>query len=107
LVTHISRSVVDAERADAQWDSYVSALAQHGWEVLEVPVAPDAADSVFVEDTVVIFGDTAVISRPGAESRRAEPEAVEATLAQLGGLTIERIVEPGTLDGGDVLKVGS
>src|SRR5690606_11201031 len=60
LVTHISRSVVDAERADAQWDSYVSALAQHGWEVLEVPVAPDAADSVFVEDTVVIFGDTAV-----------------------------------------------
>src|SRR5690606_17339304 len=60
LVTHISRSIVDAELADAQWDSYVAALAQHGWDVLEVPVAPDAADSVFVEDTVVMFGDTAV-----------------------------------------------
>lgn len=106
LVTHIARSVIDPELADVQWEGYVSTLAGLGWDVVEVPVAPDAADSVFVEDTVVIFGDTAVITRPGAESRRAEPEAVEATVAQLG-LTIERIVEPGTLDGGDVLKVGS
>lgn len=106
LVTHIARSVVDSELADEQWDAYVAALSDHGWDVVEVPVAPDAADSVFVEDTVVIFGDTAVVARPGAESRRAEPEAVEATVAQLG-LAIERITEPGTLDGGDVLKVGS
>lgn len=106
LVTHIARSVIDPELADAQWDAYVTALANHGWEVVEVPVAPDAADSVFVEDTVVIVGDTAVITRPGAESRRSEPEAVEATVSQLG-LTAQRITEPGTLDGGDVLKVGS
>ncbi|HRP98982.1 MAG TPA: dimethylarginine dimethylaminohydrolase [Terrimesophilobacter sp.] len=106
LVTHIARSVIDTELADAQWDSYVAALAAHGWDVVEVPVAPDAADSVFIEDTVVIFGDTAVITRPGAESRRAEPDAVEASVSQLG-LTVERITEPGTLDGGDVLKIAS
>lgn len=105
LVTHIARSVIDADLADAQWDAYVAALAGYGWDVIEVPVAPDAADSVFVEDTVVIFADTAVITRPGAESRRSEPDAVETTVSQLG-LTVERITEPGTLDGGDVLKVG-
>lgn len=106
LVTHIARSVVDADRADSQWDAYVAALSGHGWDVVEVPVAPEAADSVFVEDTVVIFGDTAVVARPGATSRRGEPDAVEATVAQLG-LSVERITDPGTLDGGDVLKVGS
>lgn len=105
LVTHIARSTIDTELADAQWEGYVSALAQHGWDVTEVPVAPDAADSVFVEDTVVIFGDTAVITRPGAESRQQEPAAVEDTVAQLG-LRLERITAPGTLEGGDVLKVG-
>lgn len=106
LVTHIARSVVDTELADAQWEGYVSTLAQHGWDVIEVPVAPDAADSVFVEDTVVIFGETAVITRPGAESREQETEAVEQTIAQLG-LTIEKITAPASLDGGDVLKVGT
>ncbi|MBX3104285.1 MAG: dimethylarginine dimethylaminohydrolase [Microbacteriaceae bacterium] len=105
-VTHIARSVIDTEKADEQWDGYVAALVDNGWEVVEVPVATASPDSVFVEDTVVMFGDTAVITSPGHESRRSEPEAVELTVRELG-LNVERINLPATLDGGDVLKVGT
>lgn len=104
-VTHIARSVIDGERADEQWDNYVAALIDNGWDTIEVPVAPEAPDSVFVEDAVVIFGDTAVITSPGAESRRSETAGVEDTVRELG-LRVTRIELPGTLDGGDVLKVG-
>jgi dimethylargininase len=106
LVTHIDREPVDAERADAQWDAYVAALSEAGWQTVEVTSADTLADSVFVEDTAVVFGDTAVITLPGAESRRAEVVGTEAAL-RAQGLHLERIEAPGTLDGGDVLKVGS
>lgn len=106
LLTHIPRTLVDTELAEKQWDDYVTALLENGWSTVEVDPAPDHADSVFVEDTVVIFGDTAVITSPGAEERRGETTAVETSVATLG-LVVERIELPGTLDGGDVLKVGS
>lgn len=106
LVTHIDRQPVDAERADAQWDAYVAALSEAGWQTVEVASADSMADSVFVEDTAVVFGDTAVITLPGAESRRAEVVGTEAAL-RAQGLHLERIEAPGTLEGGDVLKVGS
>lgn len=106
LVTHIERTPVDVVLAARQWAAYVDVLRVEGWEVHEVEPAPQCADAVFVEDTMVVFGDVAVISRPGAESRRAEIDAAEQAARALG-LTIERIAAPGTLDGGDVLKVGS
>ncbi|MFJ3491366.1 dimethylargininase [Leifsonia aquatica] len=106
LVTHIDRTAVDAELADTQWDGYVSALSQAGWQTVEVASADNLADSVFVEDTAVVFGDTAVITRPGADSRKPEVTGTEAAL-RAQGLNLERIEEPGTLEGGDVLKVGS
>jgi dimethylargininase len=106
LVTHIDRTPVDVELATRQWKGYVSALTTEGWRVVGVPLANDMADSVFIEDTVVIFGDTAVVTSPGDRSRRGEPAAVEKTVRELG-LSIDRIALPGTLDGGDVLKVGT
>jgi dimethylargininase len=106
ITTHIDRQPVVPELADQQWDAYVAALAEAGWQTVEVAPADALADSVFVEDTAVVFGDTAVIARPGADSRREEITGTEAAL-QAQGLVIERIQEPGTLDGGDVLKVGS
>jgi dimethylargininase len=105
LVTHIEREAVDRELADKQWDDYVAALSAAGWQTVEVASADQLADSVFVEDTAVLFGDTAVITRPGADSRRPEIAGTEAAL-RAQGLRLERIEEPGTLDGGDVLKVG-
>jgi dimethylargininase len=104
LVTHIERSDhVDVELAQRQWDGYVAALHDAGWTVHEVPPAPGCPDSVFVEDTMVVYGELAVIGRPGADERRQEVVAAEdAVRAQ--GYRIARIETPGTLDGGDVLK---
>ena len=93
LVTHIARSPVDLALAQEQWDGYVRALVDHGWPVLEVPGADDCADAVFVEDAVVVFGNVAVITRPGAESRRPETVDVEKTIESLH-LSINRIVAP-------------
>lgn len=105
LLTHLDRTPVDATRAQAQWQEYVAALEAEGWETIEVPVAEDNPDSAFVEDTVVMYGDLAVIARPGADERMPETTDTEETLTRLG-YRIARITEPGTLDGGDVLKHG-
>jgi len=106
LVTHIERQPADLDLAAKQWESYVAALREHGWETIEVAAAGDCPDSVFVEDTVVVVGGrAAVLTRPGAPSRRGEVSAVEATVRALG-LELLRIEDPGTLDGGDVLKIG-
>ena len=103
LVSHIERQAVDVELALRQWESYVEALATAGWEVVEVAPADDCPDAVFVEDPVVVLGRTAVVARSGAVERRAESAGVEAVLH---GYDIRRIEAPGTLDGGDVLKIG-
>ena len=103
-VTHIDRTELDATLADSQWDGYVEALVNAGFETVEVPVADEHPDSVFIEDAVVVLGATAIITRPGAESRRGETDAVRP-VAKKAGLAVREIVEPGTLDGGDVLIV--
>src|SRR5215469_6189797 len=106
LVTDPMPMPVDVDRAGRQWHGYVDALRIEGWEIIEVPPADDCPDAVFVEDTVVVHGDLAVISRPGADERKPEIAGTEATLASLG-YRIARIEHPGTLDGGDVLKHGA
>jgi dimethylargininase len=105
LVTHIERRPVDVAQALTQWQGYVDALRSCGWQTVEVPAVEDCPDGVFVEDTVVMWGDLAVISRPGADSRKPETAGTEASLVALG-YRVHRITAPGTLDGGDVLKVG-
>ncbi|MFD5518015.1 dimethylargininase [Streptomyces sp. NPDC127066] len=105
LVTHVERTAVDVDVAVGQWEAYTEALRTHGWETVEVDPAEDCPDSVFVEDAVVVFRNVALIARPGAESRRAETPGVEEAVARLG-CSVNRIRDPGTLDGGDVLKVG-
>ncbi|MGB7819996.1 MAG: dimethylargininase [Ornithinibacter sp.] len=105
LVTHVERAPVDHDRALAQWEEYVGALSNAGWEVLEVPPADDCPDAVFVEDAVVVHDDLAVVTRPGALERRGETAGVEAAVRDLG-LRVARIESPGTLDGGDVLRSG-
>lgn len=103
LVTHIERSPIDLDLAQHQWLRYVAALLDEGWEVVEVEPVDDCPDAVFVEDTVVVLGDLAVITRPGADERKPETAGTEAALSGLG-YRIARIEAPGTLDGGDVLK---
>jgi dimethylargininase len=74
--------------------------------VTEIAPADEHPDGVFVEDTLVMFDDLAVITSPGVVSRRGEVSSTAASFDGIGGLTVERIALPGTLDGGDVLKIG-
>jgi dimethylargininase len=104
LVSHIERHDIDVALAARQWQSYVDALTAVGWRVVEVAPADDCPDAVLVEDPVVVYGNTAVLARSGAPVRRGEVAGVEAAL---GGYPVKRIEAPGTLDGGDVLKIGA
>lgn len=105
IVTFGEREAVDATLAVAQHEAYVDALRGAGWAIHEVAPADDLPDSAFVEDTVVVCGELAVLARPGAPERRAEVAGTEEALRALG-LDVARIDEPGTIDGGDVLAVG-
>jgi dimethylargininase len=103
-LTHIERVAVDVDLAEQQWDAYCDALDTWGFQTVRVPGDDALPDSVFVEDAVVMFGDLAVLTSPGAESRRAETDAVGDILRGLG-TEVAAIELPGTLDGGDVLKI--
>lgn len=94
----------DYETALRQHEEYVKALESLGVEVLVLPPTPEFPDAHFVEDTAVVTPGVAVISRPGAESRRGEAERIEPVLARYRPTV--RIEAPGTLDGGDVLAAG-
>ncbi len=106
IVTHISRAPVNVALAREQHAAYADALAAAGWTIGQAPAAEDCPDSVFIEDTVVICDDLAVLTRPGAAARRAEVAGVARVVASLG-LRMARIEDPGTLDGGDVLQAGT
>jgi dimethylargininase len=106
IVTHIDRTPVDVDLAFEQHAGYVRALSDAGWAIHEVEPAEELPDSAFIEDTVVICDDLAVLTRPGAPERQAEVAGAERAVRELG-LEIARIGAPGTLDGGDVLQVGA
>ena len=100
-LTHLERIAIDYKRAVDEHDGYERALRSLGCRVERLPDAPEMPDSVFVEDTAVVFDDIAVIARPGAPSRRGEVAATIASLRRYRRLAF--IQSPGTLDGGDVL----
>jgi dimethylargininase len=91
----------DFSRLLAQHAAYVEALHSLGLEVTVLPASPGYPDAYFVEDTAVVTSEVAVITRPGAPSRRGEIVSIEPALA--AHKPIVRIEPPGTLDGGDVL----
>jgi dimethylargininase len=99
------REPIDLALARAQHEAYERALERAGCEIRRVPAADELPDSVFVEDTAVVFEEFAVMTRPEAQSRRAEIDVVAKVLAEFRELL--RIEAPGTIDGGDVLRVGS
>lgn len=106
IVSFLPRRPVDVQLAGRQWEAYVAALSSAGWEVVEVVPAGDCPDSVFVEDTMVVFRDRAVMARSGARARRAEVDGAREAVEAVGYPT-KSIEAPGTVDGGDVLKIGN
>ncbi len=103
-LSHLAREPIDLKRATAQHLRYVSTLHALGCDIEYLPAEPDLPDAVFVEDTAVVLDELAIITRPGAESRRAETATTAAFLA--AHRPLHHIEAPGTLDGGDVLRVG-
>jgi dimethylargininase len=103
-LTHLARAPIDLELAAAQHRTCEQALRGLGCEVVSLAADPDLPDSVFVEDAALVFDDVAIVTRPGAASRRPETEALAPVLAQYRRVSF--IAPPGTLDGGDVLRVG-
>jgi dimethylargininase len=103
-LTHLERESIDAARASRQHGSYTQALQALGCTLEWLPPLPDHADSVFVEDTAVVLPEVAVVTRPGAGSRRGETPSVAMALER--HRRVARITEPGCLDGGDVLQIG-
>ena len=103
-LTHLSRQDIDVNRARFQHAQYEDLLTDFGCQVRRLPEEPDQPDSVFVEDTAIVLDNTAVITRPGASRRRNETESIAEVLKEYR--TIVQITDPGTLDGGDVLRIG-
>jgi dimethylargininase len=103
-LTHVDRVPIDVARAIEQHRQYEEALRALGCTVHHAPAADELPDSVFVEDVAIVLDEVAVITRPGAESRRPERDSVAAILSDYRPL--QTIAAPGTLDGGDVLRVG-
>jgi dimethylargininase len=103
-LTHLERQIIDPAVARTQHRAYEDCLAALGCAVRQIAPAPELPDAVFVEDTAVVLDELAVITRPGADSRKPETASVAEALKNFRPL---RFIEPpGTLDGGDVLRLG-
>jgi dimethylargininase len=103
-LTHLAREPIDLQTARRQHEAYEQTLKDAGCSVVRLATGDEMPDSVFIEDIAVVFAELAIITRPGAESRRAETTAVAEALADHRPLV--SIEPPGTLDGGDVLVAG-
>ena len=101
-LTHLERQAIDAALAARQHSDYEQALVQAGFEIVRLPDLADDPDAVFVEDSAILLGEHAVITRPGAPSRAGEADHSARDLAPY--FTVHRL-ESGTLDGGDVLRI--
>lgn len=98
------REPIDVARAVEQHAKYRAALAELGAEVTCLPALDDRPDCVFVEDPMLVLDEVAIVTRMGAESRRGESASLAEAVAQHREL--RRIEAPGTLEGGDVMRIG-
>lgn len=103
-LTWLPREPIDIDLAIAQHHEYERALSEMGARVLSLPEQPDLPDAVFVEDPLLVFDEIAVVTRPGAASRRAECDSLAEAIAPFRA--VHRLAEPATLEGGDVMRVG-
>lgn len=103
-LTFLDRQPIDVERARSQHGNYEQALRTLGCRVETLPEEPDLPDAVFVEDLALVLDEVAILTRPGVESRRPEADAITVALEHYRSLRF--IQPPGTLEGGDILRLG-
>ena len=102
-LTHLDRQPINPTLAASQHAEYEQALRDAGFDVVRLPYLADDPDAVFVEDTAILLGEHAIITRPGAPSRFDEIHSTAEGLAPY--FRVHRL-SAGTLDGGDVLLIG-
>jgi dimethylargininase len=103
-VSFAARQSIDVLKAIEQHDGYEACLRSLGIAVVSLPALADAPDAVFVEDPAIVLDEVAVMTRMGAESRRGESTSLAEAVARFRPL--RWIEEPGTLEGGDVVRIG-
>jgi len=103
-LTFYDRQPIDVAKAIAQHRAYQECLRELGANIRTLPADPKFPDGVFVEDPAIVLDEIAVITRPGALSRRGETESIAEALRPFREL--RWIQEPGTLEGGDVILIG-
>ncbi|HCF4758897.1 TPA: dimethylarginine dimethylaminohydrolase family protein [Pseudomonas aeruginosa] len=96
----------DYAKALEQHNAYIRALQTCDVDITLLPPDERFPDSVFVEDPVLCTSRCAIITRPGAESRRGETEIIEETVQRFYPGKVERIEAPGTVEAGDIMMVG-
>jgi dimethylargininase len=103
-LTYLTRDPLDFALAQQQHRAYCAALHRHGAQVITLPADDRLPDSVFVEDTAIVFDELAVLTPMGSDARRKEPDAIAPELARWRA--VQRITHPARIEGGDVLTIG-
>jgi dimethylargininase len=103
-LTFVVRQPIDLAKAREQHRAYENLLEKLGASVTSLPAEPDLPDSMFVEDPAIVLDELAIILPLGTESRRAEAASLAQALRRFRKL--EYLTAPGTLEGGDVLRIG-
>lgn len=103
-LSFIDRQPIDLARAQQQHHAYEALLAKLGAKVVSLPAEADLPDSMFVEDPAIVLDEFAVILPLGTETRRREAVSLALELAKYRKLVYVQL--PGTLEGGDVLRIG-
>jgi dimethylargininase len=102
-LSFIDRNPIDLATAQEQHHAYENLLGKLGAQVISLPAEPDLPDSMFVEDPAIVLDELAVILPLGTESRRREAVSLAQALGKFRKL--EYVSLPGTLEGGDVLRI--
>ncbi|PYU74598.1 MAG: dimethylargininase [Acidobacteria bacterium] len=103
-LSFIDRKPIDLGTAQEQHHAYEKLLDKLGARVISLPAEPDLPDSMFVEDPAMVLDELAVILPLGTETRRREAPSLAQALAKFRKL--EYVSLPGTLEGGDILRIG-
>jgi dimethylargininase len=103
-LTFVARQPIDLAKARTQHHAYQQLLEKAGARLISLPAEPALPDSMFVEDPAIVLDELAVIFPLGAESRRPEARGLAEALSKFRKL--EYVKLPGTVEGGDVLRIG-
>jgi len=104
-LTTANLGLPDYNLALIQHQGYIEVLRKCGLEVIVLNADEDYPDSTFVEDTALLTPHCAIITNPGASSRKGETTAIKNALSEYFS-NIETVNDPGTLEAGDIMMVG-